>query len=209
MARYYRRRPARIDIFVDGSWLSRGRLNPVEAGGWGALVVETYAGGGTSSWTPAGVTPEHVSSSNGAEIHAAVAALEAVRLREEHRPGKGPPPQLVLHTDQKCWTPYIDRVRQSGSGGREDMDRLARLLIAMGATVEYARHDKSGHARSGGDPRMAVPHAFASRQAWKARLTKQDGVLHIGPTRVELPPDTDPDRFVSRIFPVNPDGYER
>ena len=71
-------RPQRIDIYADGSWLFKGKYNPAEAGGWGALVVETYANGKTESWTPSGPAATGISNSSAIEIQAAVQALQAV-----------------------------------------------------------------------------------------------------------------------------------
>lgn len=201
--RHHEQRPARIDIYVDGSWLYKGKQNPAEAGGWGCVVVETLASGSIQTWTPSGPTPPEVTSSSGAEISAAIHALTAVKLREEQRPGNQPMPQVVLHTDQVGWKKTIENYRADpGCSIKDELKTLARLTIALDAQLAYASHNKgSSQDKATDSAYMELPHDLASHEAWRQRVEKQNGKLGLGPNEIVLKTPEERDKFLNRAFP--------
>lgn len=213
----YGQRPQRIDVFVDGSWLSKGKSNTVEAGGWGAVVMESY-NDHVQAWSPSGPTPEQVSNSAGAEIQSAISGLKAVQTREDYRYGEGRLPRIVLHTDQVDWLPYFAALRKNPDMPAKSnktgplLLELGKMVIDMGVTVEYTSHNKASGSRGKAtdDAMMAVPHDLASQEAWKTRLLKQ-GRLHFGPDSLAPREGEDVDSFISRLFPAGlaPSARER
>lgn len=173
--------PDKIDIYVDGSWLTRGKRNPIETGGWGAVVVETYPDHEVA-WSPSGPTSRRVASSYDAEYEGAYCALLAVQERECRRPAgageNGRPPKITLHSDVNL----PDRSSKR-SGADENSNglqgELRALLQRMDVSVVWSRHDKSGKKTGNGNypPEMAEAHNLASKAAW-ARRMKLQGTAH-------------------------------
>ncbi len=130
-------RPTRIDVFVDGSWLFKGKRNTTEAGGWGAVVIESYKDGSQEAWMPHGPTAKNITSSGGAEAYAAIRALKAVKLREAARPGVPEETEIVLHSDQKSWETEIQKWRADPQGKRSNQDNWEKAL----ARTEVAPED--------------------------------------------------------------------
>lgn len=208
---HHHERPTRIDIYADGSWLFKGKLNPAEAGGWGAVVVEAYPSGRDEAWMPSGATSPAVTSSNGAEIEAAINALKAVKIHEEHRPTEGKLPPIVLHTDQQSWASYLATYKKDPEKAKDGtLKELAQLATEMNVEIEYKSHNKgSGRGRESDSPYMDVPHQLASRASWRQRIEKQHGRLNFGPTVLEADSPEDRDKLINRIFPVKMPPRER
>ena len=212
MLKSHKRRPVKIDVFVDGSWLFKGKLNPSQAGGWGAVVIETYKNGAEEIWMPSGGTDETVHSSNGAEIFAAISGLRAVQIREEHRAGEAKvKPIIVLHTDQDSWPKFVEKYRTDPNHGMKEgqstpLRDMAQLLQELGATVEYKSHNKATSRYAKGKPSddiaMEIPHQLASRHAWRARMDNQDGVLHFGPDKISANTPEERESLINRLFPI-------
>lgn len=166
--------PQQIDIFVDGSWLHKGQRNPVEVGGWGAVVVEHYSDH-ESSWTPSNATSQTSKSSMDAEIEGAIGALQAVQERESHRLGTADAkPEVNLYTDVPD---YIGSILQKDSA---KAIILKELFSQMDVTLKPAHHDKTGGTKrkqnADDRPEMATAHHLASKAAWEERIKRQGGM---------------------------------
>ncbi len=204
-------RPTQIDIYTDGSWLHAGKHNSGKAGGWGAVVIETYHDGKQEAWAPSGPTPEHVASSMDAEIYAATAGLRAVKDREERRPGESAKkPAIILHTDQTSFGHFVSRYRKNPArepktSTETAMAEMAKLLLEMNGTAVYTSHHKASGAgaKTTDDVAMSIPHNLASREAYRTRLDGQDGELHFGPDKIVAHSGEERDSLVARMFPVD------
>lgn len=169
--------PTRIDVYVDGSWLFRGKRNPVLAGGWGAVVVETYPDHQVE-WWPSAAADDRVTCAQDAECAASIGALQAVREREQHRPEleENALPPIVLHTDYHDLPTVMARKRHQ-SPLYED---LWKLIEELKVDVVFARHDKSGrraeHNPDLHPPEMATAHTLAADAAWEERRRRQNNM---------------------------------
>lgn len=201
-------RPKRIDIYVDGSWNGGGRTNPAKAGGWGALIRETYSDGSVEEWTPSEPTPRSVKSAGAAEAYAGLAALRAVSIRESHRPSNEPLPEIVLHTDQMDWKKAFERAAaqpEKFASPDSHFKEMVALAISMDVTVEYTSHNKgdSRTARKTDDSRMEVPHRLAAREVLLSRVQQQGGQFKLGPaTVVHAETEEERRRLAKRMYPL-------
>lgn len=192
----YGKQPVQIDIFVDGSWVNKGKNNPKEAGGWAAHIVETYANGRTKAWTASGPSPEGVVDSRMAEQAAAIQGLQAVLQRQRYRAG-GTLVPIVLYTDQERCPGQVAAIikQKTYEQSATLLDQLARLVEETGTEVRYAAYDKAGgripnpHYR----PEMRIVDMLANHEAWVERLIRQKYIIFPG-HRIDLPKHNDPDQ---------------
>lgn len=161
----------RIDIYVDGCWLTGGKTNPQPAGGWGAIVIESQDDQELVRWHPSGAMPSHIDSSTVSERMAIISALNAVKERLSQREEGFSNPTIVVHTDQEdlanmphCVTPLQSPL----------VEEVESIRAEMGARIEYANATK----RSNGTPKaiallMDGAHHLATAAANEVRLEKQ------------------------------------
>lgn len=178
--------PDRIDIYVDGCTLGKGRVNPYVAGGWGAVVVESRAGEIASCWRASGQIAQ--SNSRYAENIAALHGLKAASARLESLSGENKNLKIVLHTDQIDMKSSVETIIESRKP--HDPNRppwlhdLAALAEKTGANIDFTRASKSYKGRFPPPETkfMDVAHDLASIAAYEERLQEQ-GYLGRPPTR--------------------------
>lgn len=172
----------RIDIYVDGSWLSKGQKNPVETGGWGAIIVDSYHPDHPRYLS--GPVSETAKSAADAENEAILNALESVQLDEYSRTDR--PMTICLHTDQ------IDHVRGRGNASSNGIvSKIRGLADSMGVRMTYTSDPKLA-AKGGRDKPLATrdqtymsgAHELARYAAWTSRLDKQ-GYIFQDNVRIE------------------------
>lgn len=173
-----------IDIYVDGCWLTRGKQNPVEKGGWGAVVTESRGGEEMLRWLPSDRLPEEANGSGAAEWLAALGGLKAVMENESRQPDRSPA-RIVLHTDQISMSNDIKRLiadpdKPANTPVQRWQRELAGLVEQSGATIEYTKAHKQNEKVPFRESKcMDVAHELASLEAYQARLEAQ-GHLSFG-----------------------------
>jgi ribonuclease HI len=170
----------KIDIYADGAWLHRGKNNPVESGGIGAVIVEGGAKR-TISVSATGYPGYHKTQMP--EYEAMAVALGSVREKEWQ---EEPKPEIILHTDQLSWVHMMnDRASEVGSGKiaiKGIPDQLAETLLTlsdeMKVRFEFARSIKSSRGQDDSNAYAREADRLASNAAWQARLDRQ-GYIHL------------------------------
>ena len=178
--------PNKIDIYVDGSWLTPGKNNPAVAGGWGAVIVVHGETGTTTRFMGSSV-PSNISDSNGAELLGILNVLKDVR-RHELRGGKSA--DITLYTDQKTLVTHIDTLKakkevQIADQNREQFRDIEDIVAKMGVTLVYEKDPKHRTPAGGEESKMSMAHQVASEMAWTARLEKQGEQINFLGTTLE------------------------
>jgi len=169
----------KIDIYVKSSFLNRGKQNPSEAGGWGAVVViETRSG--TKTRFLGGAAQADLSSNHDVQRLGILSALRDVRDNELKLWER---PVINLHTDQLLEVLHISAVAK---GRRPATTGLKRYLteiedIALEMKIQFV-FEKNPNADAHGVPKgfssyMSIADQLAKVMAWRSRLEKQ-GYVH-------------------------------
>lgn len=168
----------RIDIYVDGSWLNRGKNNPAEAGGWGAVIVASEAGRIIKSWKYYGEAPKNGKAGT-VEATAALRGLEKTRdlLKE---PGMVlPAPKIFLHSDKIELKSLIENSNYTDPSIR----KIGRLARELDAEITATHASKTTKKTSFHGQWMNCAHELASTGAYQARLEKQGYIGLAGSTK--------------------------
>ncbi len=186
-----------IDVYVDGCWLNTGKSNPLETGGWGAVVVESENNEIQTRWHASGGLTETSRKTLDAEYTAVLRGIEAVKTRQEYRADGFAPTEIVIHTDQIDLAGIIEKTL-SNKDAVISNPILKRILplIENNMRIEYTKASKGGNIAGNTGDFMEMAHHLASAEAHQTRFIEQGflGRPGIG----KLPPEAAKD-LISRL----------
>ena len=200
--------PLHIDIYIDGSLLTKSRRNPAPAAGWGAVIIETYENGKREAWLPSGPCLIGGDNSSKIEEEAAKMALQAVLTREEYRASKLKLNfSITVHTDQIHWVHIEEKLRKtpdiSPKEKHKELFSMIRDIIAAGGNIVYKSHNKNldstGRSKPTDDSMMAIADKLAERESIALRLEKQ-GFIYSKKEKKHPMPNESNEEFLNRLY---------
>ncbi len=160
--------PIKIEVYVDGCWLVKGTKNPLETGGWGAVIVEHFPKG-TKTEALAGKLPESAFGSRQAEILAVASALAAVEKKRSRASKKC---EVIIYTDQFN---LVQKAANPIEGECATLcEKVSKIAQDYGVSIRYMQ-DPKGAAQGKAHERnyLSDAHDLARTMAWKSRLEDQ------------------------------------
>ena len=199
--------PEKIDIYVDACYLQKGKNNPLQTGGWAAVVIETYAADRKETRIISSQTPEHIHSSGEAENYAIAEIVRQVKERQDHQEmPPASPVKIVLHTDQKSLEGFVKNYRTNTHNENASIvwQNIAEMLLNIGATVQYVSHCKPGDGEKPTDNKvMDVVDGLAKQKASLARLEKQGAITLLGGKEYQSQGPESNEHLIKKLFPVD------